>query len=285
MWTRWRAFERRLIFTDAAWDRYLAGESDALTEQQKHGALLFYGAANPAANCAVCHAGDLFTDLAFHDVLAPQLGPGKGHGDSAREDFGRGGVTFDARDRYAFRTPSLRNVALTAPYFHSGAYPTLADVVRHHAGIWEAVAGYDPSAFGVPPDLYSSLRSFDAQAHVRTAAPQLAAGMPLSDKDIADLVAFLQALTDPAAQDLGWLIPDAVPSGSATRQPDRGGATCARSTTGRTTSSTRPTPAREWVQRRGCAGRKRRRRRLHAAQRCGCSGPGFHARRLCYGPI
>ena len=207
------AFERRLVFTDAPWDHYLEGERDALTTQQKRGALLFYGAIYPEVNCAECHAGDLFTDLAFHDILSPQLGPGKGHGYSTREDFGRGGVTFDARDRYTFRTPSLRNVTLTAPYLHSGAYATLKDVIRHKSDMWEAAATYDPSANHVPPDLYSSLQPFDAEAHKLTAAPQLNAGLPLADTDIDDLVAFLGALTDPAAADLEWLVPDAVPSG------------------------------------------------------------------------
>ena len=207
------AFERRLIFTNAPWDHFLAGDTGALTEQQKRGALLFYGQLDPGVNCATCHSGDLFTDLAFHDVLSPQLGPGKGHGYSGREDYGRAGVTFDARDRYAFRTPSLRNVTLTAPYFHSGAYATLEDVIRHEANMWEAARAYDPSANGVPPDLYSSLQPFDADAHMRTAAPELAGGLPLAETDIADIVAFLEALTDPAAQDLDWLLPESVPSG------------------------------------------------------------------------
>ncbi len=74
-------------------------------------------------------------------------------------------------------------------------------------------ARYDPSANGVPPDLYSSLQPFDADAHMRTAAPELAGGLPLAETDIADIVAFLEALTDPAAQDLDWLLPESVPSG------------------------------------------------------------------------
>ena len=124
------AFERRFIFTDAPWDRYIGGDVTALTPQQKRGALLFSGALDPAVNCTTCHSGDLFTDFDFHNILAPQLGPGRGHGYTGREDWGRAGVTFDARDRYAFRTPSLRNVTLTAPYFHDGAYARLEDAIR-----------------------------------------------------------------------------------------------------------------------------------------------------------
>ena len=207
------AFERTLIFTDAPWDRYLAGDADALTPQQKRGALLFFGAGKPGVNCAACHSGDLFTDNGYHNILAPQLGPGKGHGYTGREDWGRAGVTFQWSDRYRFRTPSLRNVALTAPYFHDGAFATLEDAVRHHANIWESAAGYDPSQHGIPPSLYSSLRPFEPEKQGDTVDPLLAQGQVLDDQDVADLVAFLQALTDPAAQDLAHLIPQELPSG------------------------------------------------------------------------
>lgn len=206
------AFERQFIFTNAPWDAYLQGDRSALTDQQKRGALLFFGVLNPAVNCVQCHSGDLFTDMAYHNILAPQLGPGKGNGENGREDWGRAGVTFDARDQYAFRTPSLRNVALTAPYFHSGAYATLAAAVRHHANIWEAASSYDPAAH-VPPAFYSSYRPFNPARQWPTAAPELRNGMPMSDADVADLVAFLQALTDPAAVDLRAFVPEAVPSG------------------------------------------------------------------------
>ncbi len=207
------AFERRLIYTDAPWDGYVAGDSGALTAQQKRGALLFFGAIDPRINCAACHGGDNFTDNAFHNLLVPQVGPGKGNGYSRREDWGRANVTFDARDRFAFRTPSLRNVTLTAPYFHDGAYATLDAAIRHHADIQGRVAAYDPSANGIPPDLYSSLQAYAPERQLASAAPLLSDGLPLEEADLADLVAFLDALTDPAARDLTALIPDEVPSG------------------------------------------------------------------------
>ena len=66
----------------------------------------------------------------------PQIGPGKGHNsegyDDGREDFGREAVTGNVNDRFRFRTPTLRNVALTAPYGHAGAFDTLEAMVRHH---------------------------------------------------------------------------------------------------------------------------------------------------------
>lgn len=207
------AFERRLIFTDAPWDRYLAGDTAALTSQQKQGALLFFGAAKEGVNCAQCHSGNIFTDDNFYNLLVPQLGPGKGHGYSRLEDWGRSAFSFDSRDRYSFRTPSLRNVSLTAPYFHSGVAPTLEAAIRHHANIWNSAATFDPSANGIPPALYSSLRPFQPTAQWPTVAPALADGLPLDEADIADLSAFLASLTDPAATDLAWLVPESVPSG------------------------------------------------------------------------
>ncbi|MCB0161490.1 MAG: hypothetical protein KDD83_25315, partial [Caldilineaceae bacterium] len=209
------AFERRFIYTDAPWDRYLAGDDAALSDAQMQGALLFFGAVDPAINCAQCHGGDLFTDGVYRNILAPQLGPGKGNGYTGREDWGRAGVTFDARDRYAFRTPGLRNVTLTAPYLHSGAYATLEDTIRHHAAPVDAALAYDPSAFGVPPDLFSSLQPVDLARQLPTFAPELRDGLPLTDDDITALVAFLDALTDPAARDLAAFTPAAVPSGLA----------------------------------------------------------------------
>ena len=139
------AFENQLIFTAAPWDDYLAGDSRALTESQKRGALLFFGALNREVNCAACHSGDLFTDMDFHNLLVPQLGPGKDNGEDGIDDFGRANVSYDYRDQYRFRTPSLRNVELTAPYFHSGAYGSLADVIWHHSDPWRANIVYDPS--------------------------------------------------------------------------------------------------------------------------------------------
>ena len=114
------AFERQLIFTESPWDDYIAGDAQALSVGQKRGALLFYGALNSKLNCAFCHSGDLLTDLSFYNLLVPQIGPGTDNGASEREDFGRANVSFDYRDQYKFRTPSLRNVGLTAPYFHNG---------------------------------------------------------------------------------------------------------------------------------------------------------------------
>lgn len=208
------AFERRFIFTSSRWDAYIAGDQAALTDQEKRGALLFYGALNQQVNCAICHSGDLFTDLDYHNLLVPQVGPGKGDGIDNREDWGRARVTYDWRDRYAFRTPGLRNIELTAPYFHSGAFPTLESVIWHHANIWQSATNYDPSAY-LPQDFQSGLRPYNFERQSQTVTPLLANGLPLTQQDVADIVAFLQSLTDPNARDLIAFVPENVPSGLA----------------------------------------------------------------------
>ena len=82
---------------------------------------LFYG----KENCSSCHSGKFQTDLGFHAIAMPQIGPGKGHNsedyDDGREGFGREVVTGNVNDRFRFRTPTLRIVALTAPYGHAGS--------------------------------------------------------------------------------------------------------------------------------------------------------------------
>ena len=206
------AFERQLIFTASPWDDYIAGTVDALNEEQKRGALLFYGALNEGVNCAACHSGDLFTDQRFHNLLAPQIGPGKDNGIAGNDDFGRANVSFDYRDQYRFRTPGLRNVELTPPYFHSGAYGSLEAVIRHHADPWRANMIYDPSAH-LPPTFQDQVLAYDFDRQAHSVAWPMRAGMPLSEAELADIVEFLLALTDPAARDLSHFTPTEVPSG------------------------------------------------------------------------
>ena len=206
------AFERQLIFTAAPWDDYVAGDETALSQAQKRGALLFFGEMTAGIQCAGCHSGDLFTDQRFHNLLAPQLGPGKDNGEGGRDDLGRANVSFDFRDQYRFKTPSLRNVALTSPYLHSGAYRELAEVIWHHANPWRANIAYVPSQ-QLPPQLQNQVLPYDFDRQAHSVAKPLRAGMPMSEADAADLVRFLQALTDPAAQDLSHILPETVPSG------------------------------------------------------------------------
>ncbi len=123
------AFEAAAYRADnSPFDRYLRGEKSALSRNAKRGWKLFRG----KANCIRCHSGALLTDQDFHAIGIPQIGPGKGDGPNGFDDFGRERVTGDPAERYRFRTPTLRNVALTGPWGHDGAYDTLEGIVRHH---------------------------------------------------------------------------------------------------------------------------------------------------------
>lgn len=195
---------------DSPWDRYLAGDDTALSLQAKRGALLFYG----EAGCARCHSGNLLTDQDFHNIGVPQIGPGKGRpGMSAHVDPGRARETSDPADRFCFRTPPLRNVAITGPWMHNGAYLTLEEAVRHHLDPVAALERYDIAR--LPIDLQSDTiwNETKKQALLETLDPLVATPVTLDGGQLADLLAFLEALTDPRAADLSALIPEAVPSG------------------------------------------------------------------------
>ncbi|MBK7893865.1 MAG: VCBS repeat-containing protein [Anaerolineaceae bacterium] len=193
-------------FLDSPWDRYLQGDEAALSAEALAGAELFYG----QAGCADCHSGALLSDLQFHNIGAPQIGPGKGNEEPY--DFGRARETGDESDLFAFRTPPLRNVAITGPWLHNGAYATLEAVIRHHLNARDAVENYD---FGQLPPLVLAEDSGDTAVHTAALnAPSFA--LPtrdLTDAEVAALIAFLEALTSPTATDLSHVIPDAVPSG------------------------------------------------------------------------
>ncbi|MEM8952901.1 MAG: cytochrome c peroxidase [Verrucomicrobiota bacterium] len=232
---------------NSPFDRYLRGEETALDEDAKRGMTLFYG----EANCASCHGGKLQTDHGFYAIAMPQIGPGKGDGRDGGywrasghrgflEDFGRGRVTRRPEDNFKFRTPSLRNVAITGPWGHSGAYETLRDVVRHHVDPVEKLKRYE-APVGILPELDSVLETTangSSLAHQRvsdermeswhlrdtwvsrndilreriSAANQLE-GVGLDDSQIDELVAFLEALTDSSGIDHRVEIPARVPSG------------------------------------------------------------------------
>jgi cytochrome c peroxidase len=193
-------------FDDSPWDRYLAGEPDALSEEAKAGALLFYG----DAGCGECHSGVLLTDQEYHNIGAPQLGPGK---DESGLDYGRYLETEDLADKFAFRTPPLRNVALTGPYLHNGAYGSLEDVVRHHLNASESLENYDSDQ--LPPLFRRALHDEPEVIHMvlSTLDPLMEKRRELTAKEFEQLMAFFHSLTSPSAVDLSGLVPDSVPSG------------------------------------------------------------------------
>jgi cytochrome c peroxidase len=212
------AFESSAFRSDQSpFDRFLRAEPGALTPQQDRGRRLFYG----RADCSRCHSGPLQTDNRFHSIAMPQIGPGKGDGFDGHEDFGRERVTGDPRDRYRFRTPSLRNVELTGPWGHSGAYATLEAMVRHYDNPQREIREYDQGQAILPSRRNLNLLDFlvmDDPARVaRIADSNQARPTRLNGQDVDDLVAFLRALTDPRAYTLGAEAPVSVPSGLLTR--------------------------------------------------------------------
>lgn len=196
---------------DSPWDSYLAGDDSAISNAAKRGALLFYG----EARCGECHGTNLLTDQDYYNIGVPQLGPGKD--DDKPLDFGRWHVTQNAEDKFAFRTPPLRNVALTKPYMHNGAYADLEAAVRHHFNPTEALQNYNPE--NLSPELRETCQMDEAsiQALLETLDPLVLTPLELSDAQVDDLMAFLQSLTSPSAIDLSGDIPASVPSGLPVR--------------------------------------------------------------------
>jgi cytochrome c peroxidase len=112
------SFERTYLFcSDTAYDRWQAGDQSAVSDAAKRGAELFVA----KAGCGNCHSGSLFTDLKFHNV-----GIGL---DKPEPDLGRERHTKNEADRGAFKTPSLRDITKSAPYFHDGSVATLKEAV------------------------------------------------------------------------------------------------------------------------------------------------------------
>jgi cytochrome c peroxidase len=194
-------------FTNSPFDRYVAGDNNALNKAQKRGALLFYG----KARCYECHSGSLLTDMKYHNIAAPQIGPGVG--EVAPLDLGRGGITNKPEDKFKFRTPPLRNVALTGPWMHSGAYTNLEAAVRHHLNPKESLRIYDSSQLDPRyQDMVHNKEIIEAGV-LNTIDGVVAIPINLSDREFSDLLDFLHSLTDPKALDQYSEIPEKVPSG------------------------------------------------------------------------
>jgi cytochrome c peroxidase len=199
------AFEFRA--DDSAFDRFLREEA-ALSDQAAEGMALFYG----EAGCAACHAGPFQTDHDFHAMGQPQFGPGKTLDfERGSRDEGRFRVTGKAEDLYAFRTPSLRNVTLTAPYGHAGAYRDLRGFIVTHLAPAESLLHYD-RAQAILPDLpVEDWEVMETEADVAAILSAIEVeDRTLPETGIDALMAFLAALEDDPNR-LG--IPERVPSG------------------------------------------------------------------------
>lgn len=172
------AFERSLVAMDSPFDRFRAGDTQALTLQQRRGFETF-----DDVGCDRCHRGTVFSDfdleaegVAEHPLLSvPDAGDG----------------------RFRFRTPSLRNVALTAPYMHNGTLATLEDVLRF----------YDNGRSENPNVLNRRGQGGDGVARLSGSFRRVD---NMSDREMRDITAFLESLTD---TNFDRAIPSSVPSG------------------------------------------------------------------------
>lgn len=203
--TEWRSF-------DSPYDAWLDGTP--LPDAAERGRMIFF----TSARCAACHAGPLFTDQDFHALGLPAFGPGRTRPwDPMPRDVGRMGKTNLIEDAYKFRTPSLRNVALTAPFGHNGAFPTLGDMIKHHSDPQASRAAWSRETAGLPLVAWLADTDFviqeDQVEMTRQTAVATETTFKLSDQDISDLEAFLHALTGTTARSRPLGRPDMVPSG------------------------------------------------------------------------
>ena len=197
---------------DSPFDDFIGGDVVALSNEQRRGAELFYG----KAGCSSCHSGPLLTDQKFHALMIPPFGPGRTRRfDPFVRDVGRMGETDDLADAYRFRTPSLRNVTLTAPYGHNGAFPTLEGIVRHHLDARQSLKEWQPKQANLPSANWLEAIDFlvwddriEMDRYQRNLDIETVA---LDNTEISEIVAFLGALTGRNHFPLG--VPKTVPSG------------------------------------------------------------------------
>jgi cytochrome c peroxidase len=193
----------QLTFANSPWDRFLAGNDNALSQKQLDGAQTFL-----TLKCSLCHMGSTFSDEKFHDVAVAQLGPGEGDGSSLLDDFGRMRVTGLAADKYLFRTTPLRNVELTGPYGHDGAIMSLRAFVEHYSDSDVKLMEFDPTQLEPVLRLTVQPTKMDILAQRDT----LLKGVVLTPDLVEKLTVYMQALTDPAARDLSRIVPNRLPS-------------------------------------------------------------------------
>ncbi|MGB3618723.1 MAG: cytochrome c peroxidase [Catalinimonas sp.] len=179
-------FERTMISSNAKYDRYERGEAQ-LTAQELRGLALFQTHPEPSislrgGNCGDCHLGVTFggSNQAFDGFFNNGV-----QGELDNGDIGLESVTGDPNDRGKFRTPSLRNVALTAPYMHNGSLQTLEEVLDHYN---------HPALFDRPNVDIQILQGSNDPTSSPTRPSSF--GLMLTDREKADIIAFLYTLTD-----------------------------------------------------------------------------------------
>ncbi len=172
------AFERTLVSFDSRFDRYARGDRGALSESERRGLNVFRSL---KTRCFECHNMPTFANRDFKVIGVPDPE------DLEAPDLGRAEIAGGSAYDHAFKVPTLRNIALTAPYMHNGAFETLAEVIDFYEKGGGVGQGMD-------------LPNLDDKIRVFTLLPQ----------ERKDLIAFLHALTDESRKPT---IPDSVPSG------------------------------------------------------------------------
>jgi len=182
------SFERTVVSGNSAFDQFMAGKEGVLSESGRRGLALFEG----KARCTQCHAGSNFTDEKYHN-----LGVGWG---GTRVDLGRYKITGNKQDIGAFKTPTLREIAHTAPYMHNGDFATLEEIVAFYnrGGIANPFLDIEmrrpERTFTQILDFYEKEKQAEAGKKSRDPQSELAR-LNLTRQEQADLVAFLKALS------------------------------------------------------------------------------------------
>lgn len=173
---------------DTPYDRYLNGDTTALTESEKRGLILFAD----KGSCTECHNGPHLSDWDFDSAATPQLTP---IAYKAPFDQGRYEVTGDPDDLFRFRTPSLRNLAITAPYMHNGAFATIEDVIEHYRDPKKSLETYEltdvdlsnyTSQFVIDRDETRNQQRLDVIPF-----EDVRKGIPFTEDEMEDLMNFL----------------------------------------------------------------------------------------------
>ncbi len=176
------SYERTIVSGNSRWDRFNAGDREAMTEAEQRGLALFTG----KARCSQCHSGWNLTDEKFHNI-------GVGW-DKQPVDEGRFAITGRARDTGAFKTPTLREIARTAPYMHDGSIGTLGEVVDYYSdGVisnpFLAVELARPAL-----SLEETIRLYGERSKLGREVAVPVKELNLTKGEKADLIAFLHAL-------------------------------------------------------------------------------------------
>lgn len=167
-------YERSIVANNSRFDQFMRGDNNAINEQEQEGLQEFLN-----AGCADCHGGPMLSDFELHVLGVPDPN----------------GITDRGAGDFDFRTPTLRNITLTAPYMHNGEFSTLRDVLEFYNDI---------SGNRVDNVINDNLNPNDIDNDARQ--------LELNGGDIDEIIAFLRTLTD---QDFDRTIPNSVPSGLA----------------------------------------------------------------------